>query len=90
MASKSRNMRADMPTVAAWIDELRAAFGREVIDEAIRKGMAGLPTFHASENGHEVGTPLEQPDPDKVYQIPQQPITQPPAGKPHAHRANKL
>lgn len=85
----SKNMRTEMPIVAAWIDQLRANLGRDIIDEAIRKGMAGLPTFHAVENGHQVGTPLDQPDPDKVYQIPQQPTTPPPAGKLHAHRANK-
>lgn len=45
-----------MPTVSAWIDELREAFGREVIHEAIRAGMNGQPTFYARENGIEVGT----------------------------------
>lgn len=43
-----------MPKVAAWIDELRAAFGREVIDAAIRQGMRDG-SFCARENGHVVG-----------------------------------
>lgn len=53
------SLRDAMPTVAAWIDDLRDAFGAEVIDGQIRKAVRdGLPTFHAVENGHEVGTPL--------------------------------
>lgn len=53
------SMRDVMPTVAAWIDDLRDAFGTELIDGQIRKAIRdGLPTFHAVENGHEVGTPL--------------------------------
>lgn len=47
-----------MPTVAKWVDELREALGRDVVDAAIRDGMQGRPTFHAAEAGHEVGTPL--------------------------------
>jgi hypothetical protein len=43
-----------MPAVAAWIDELRAALGRELVDEAIRSGMRDG-TFRATEGGHEVG-----------------------------------
>lgn len=30
------SMRDAMPQVAAWIDELREAFGKDVIDHAIR------------------------------------------------------
>lgn len=52
-------MRARMPTVAAFIDELRAAFGKDVIDECIRRGMregGGRDWyFAASENGHHIG-----------------------------------
>lgn len=50
-------MRQAMPTVAGWIDNLRAAFGADMIDAAIRAGIAGQHTFHAREGGHEVGTP---------------------------------
>lgn len=61
-------MRAAMPVITAWIDDLRAAFGADVIDGQIRKSMPGTPeqvargergqpTFYARENGHEVGTP---------------------------------
>ncbi len=50
------SLREEMPIVAAFIDEMREQFGKAEIDAQIRKGMAGLPVFWASENGHEVGT----------------------------------
>lgn len=57
--TKPANMRAAMPKVAAWIDDLRAAFGAEIIDAQIRAATRdGLPTFHATEAGHSVGVPL--------------------------------
>jgi hypothetical protein len=52
----SKNLRAEMPTVAAWIDELREAFGVDQINQSIKAGINGQPTFYASENGHEIGT----------------------------------
>lgn len=55
MADK-KPMRQAMPTVTAWIDDLRAAFGAEMIDAAIRAGIDGQPTFYAAENGIEIGT----------------------------------
>jgi len=45
-----------MPGVTAFIDSMRAAFGKEVIDSIIRRGMRGEPVFFAKENGIEVGT----------------------------------
>lgn len=52
------NMREQMPQVAAIIDAFREAFGAEVVAAAIRRGMRGGQGFHATENGHEVGTPV--------------------------------
>lgn len=52
------NMREEMPQVAAIIDAFREAFGVEVVDAAIRRGMRGGQGFRATENGHEVGTPV--------------------------------
>ena len=52
------NMREQMPQVAAIIDAFREAFGAEVVDAAIRRGMRGEQGFHAIENGHEVGAPV--------------------------------
>lgn len=49
------NLRAEMPQTAAWIDELRAAFGADTINNAIRAGMKGGADFYASENGREIG-----------------------------------
>jgi hypothetical protein len=54
--AKPGNLRTEMPTVAGWIDDLRAAFGAEQINAAIRAGLDGQPTFWASENGRAVGT----------------------------------
>jgi len=49
-------LRQTMPTVAAWIDELREAFGADQINPSIKAGMDGQPTFWAEENGQQVGT----------------------------------
>ncbi len=51
--------RAAMPLVTAWIDDLRGAFGAEIIDGQIRAATRdGLPTFYASEAGKTVGVPM--------------------------------
>ena len=55
-------MRQTMPTVAAWVDELRAAFGAEVVNRSIRNGAAGGTWFWARENGSEIG---QRPSPGK-------------------------
>jgi hypothetical protein len=68
MENEKKPLRQAMPTVAGWIDELRAAFGAQAIDAAIRAGLDGQPTFHAREAGHEVGTPIPY-DPDKAVSL---------------------
>lgn len=45
-----------MPEIAAFVADMKSAFGEPEIDEAIRRGRAGEPTFFACENGHNVGT----------------------------------
>ena len=50
------NMRTEMPEVAAFVDQMRDAFGKDEIDQQIRRGMRGEPTFYARESGHELGT----------------------------------
>lgn len=52
----SRNLRDEMPTVAAFLDDLRSVFGKEMIDKQIRSGIKGAPTFWACEGGHKLGT----------------------------------
>jgi hypothetical protein len=53
------SLRDAMPQTAAFIDELRKAFGAEMIDAQIRKAMKGEPDcFYAEEAGHQVGTPI--------------------------------
>lgn len=49
-------MRQAMPTVAAFIDDLRAAFGEEEVTGWIREGMR-TGRFYASEGGVEIGQP---------------------------------
>lgn len=56
---KEKPMRVAMPTVAAWVDDLRYAFGEQGINRAIGRGVQGEPDqFHAVEGGNEVGTPF--------------------------------
>ena len=45
-----------MPERAAFVARLHSAFSDEAIDDAIRRGKAGEPTFYACENGHSIGT----------------------------------
>ncbi|WP_199710580.1 hypothetical protein [Noviherbaspirillum cavernae] len=52
----TRKAREAMPEVAAWIDSLREAFGREQIDACIRIGIRDG-SFWAMENGRTIGTP---------------------------------
>lgn len=55
------SLRQAMPATAAFIDDLREAFGADQINAAIKKGMAGIPGhFHAREAGHEAGTPFAE------------------------------
>jgi len=56
-----------MPEMAAFIADLKAAFGEWEIDEAIRRGKAGESTFYASENGHAVGT--ASPAPTNAWRV---------------------
>lgn len=55
MKTPTKPLRQTMPTVAAWVDELRAAFGADAINPAIRNGAAGGSHFYAEENGHAIG-----------------------------------
>lgn len=64
------SMREAMPSTAAWIDELRREFGRELIDAQIRAGMRGEPVFWASEAGHVVGTPVGKGAVEFEYERP--------------------
>ncbi len=55
------SLRDVMPTTAAWVDQLRQAFGAEMIDGQIRKAVKGEPDcFFAEEGGHTVGTQLSK------------------------------
>jgi len=54
--SGAGRLRASMPGVAALVDELREALGTEMVNAAIKSGMAGEGGFWAKENGVEVGS----------------------------------
>lgn len=56
-----------MPEMAAFIAELRSAFGDEAIDDAVRRGNSGEPAFYARENGSAVGT--ASPANDNVWHV---------------------
>jgi hypothetical protein len=51
------SLREVMPVTAALIDEFRTVFGKDNIDDVLRRARKGEPVFFASENGHTFGTP---------------------------------
>lgn len=53
----TKSLREEMPGVSHFIDQMREVLGKEYVDDQIRRGMQGDPTFYASENGHTIGTP---------------------------------
>lgn len=58
-ANKKIDLRKDMPETAAWVDQRRAAWGKQFVNDCIRRalgGEAGL--FYALEGGHVLGTPF--------------------------------
>lgn len=57
---KQKELREKMPEIAAWVDQMVDAFGKDCVHGQIRRGLAGEPTFFAQENGHAVGTPVGQ------------------------------
>jgi len=61
-------MRQAMPFTASIIDDFRANWPEAGIEQAVRAGIAGQHTFHAIENGHEVGTPIPY-DPGKAVKL---------------------
>lgn len=58
VAGSQSGLRNVMPATAAIIDDLRAAFGTDEINAAIRDGMGGGDRFFASEAGRVIGKPV--------------------------------
>jgi len=54
----SKPLRETMPGTAEFIDACREAFGTDDVNAQIKLGMQGAKTFHARENGNEVGTAM--------------------------------
>jgi hypothetical protein len=67
MDARVRKVGHPMPELAGFMAKLRAAFGDEVIDDAVRRGKAGEPTFYACENGRTIGT--ASPSNDNVWRV---------------------
>lgn len=80
------HLREKMPGVTAWIDGLRDAFGKEMVDQMIRTGLREG-TFWAVEKGIVVGHPpaavldkhfaeLEIPEPaeEALAPVPLEPL----------------
>jgi hypothetical protein len=56
------NLRDRMPLTAAFVDDLRQAFGEDGINASIRAGLRGWPhRFYAEEGGQQIGTPPPMP-----------------------------
>lgn len=53
----SGSLRNEMPVTAAFIDDLRSAFGEQYINRILARAMKGEPVFFAEENGRQFGTP---------------------------------
>lgn len=54
----TKPLRQAMPFTASIIDDFRSNWPEAGVVQAVRAGIDGQPTFHAKENGHEVGTPI--------------------------------
>lgn len=66
---KVKPMREAMPWVASVIEGLRREFGAGTVDQAMRQGLAGMPTFYAEEAGRTVGTRATLPDPGRCVSV---------------------
>ncbi|MFM0509272.1 hypothetical protein [Paraburkholderia sp. RL17-373-BIF-A] len=67
MDARVRKVGHPMPEVATFTSAMRNAFGDECVDDAVRRGKAGEPTFYARENGRTVGT--ASPANDNVWRV---------------------
>lgn len=54
--SKPQRKRDAMPSTAAFLEQMKEAFGADDIEAAIKAAKDGQPTFYARENGIEYGT----------------------------------
>jgi hypothetical protein len=64
---KRPRLADSMPSIAAWVADLRQAFGDDLMDDVILRGRHGEPVFFATENGHAVGT--RSTDPENVWTV---------------------
>lgn len=56
--TRPASMRDAMPKTAEWVDKRRAEWGRDHVNDCVRRAMGGEPGyFYAMEAGHVLGTP---------------------------------
>ncbi len=56
--NKPASLRDAMPETADWVDQKRVEWGRDYVDQCIRRALKGEPGwFYAIENGKVLGTP---------------------------------
>ncbi|MEX3815739.1 hypothetical protein AB3X96_36820 [Paraburkholderia sp. BR13439] len=67
MDARVRKDGHPMPEMAAFMADMRDAFGDACVDDAVRRGKAGEATFYACENGRTVGT--ASPANDNVWRV---------------------
>jgi hypothetical protein len=77
---KVESKRADMPLTAKWLDERRREYGKDHVNDCIRRAIAKPATeseperpgepgmFYAMENGHVLGTPFPATDAMATWQ----------------------
>ncbi|MFB9128563.1 hypothetical protein E2553_24885 [Paraburkholderia dipogonis] len=56
-----------MPEMAAFMANMRDAFGDACVDDAVRRGKADEPTFYVCENGRTIGT--ASPTQENVWRV---------------------
>jgi len=73
--SQQGRQRAGMPLCAAFIDDMRNAFGEADINQQQSRGMRGEPVFWASEGGVEIGTRFPVIQAEATPVLPLVPVT---------------
>jgi hypothetical protein len=54
------DLRSAMPLTAAWVDQQRGRFGKDHVNDCIRRALRGERNlFYAVEAGHVLGTPFD-------------------------------
>lgn len=53
------DLRQQMPETSKWVDAKRGEYGKDYVNDCIRRALKGEPgLFYAMERGHVLGTPF--------------------------------